>query len=154
MTKVERSIIINATPEVVEEIHNDINRLTEWFAGVEKAVADEIYPSAGGKVTLTYKTAGITFEMTNTCLEYEYARYGRYKMEGMITGGYEEISQPVEDGTRFTMNYDYQIPGGGLGKIVDRLFVEKMMVKDLETSLKNLKALVEQEGGDKKSVKI
>jgi hypothetical protein len=99
-------------------------------------------------VKLIYKVAGITFEMTNTCLEYEYARYGRYEMEGMITGGYEEISQPVEDGTRFTMIYDYQIPGRGVGKIIDRLYVEKMMVKDLETSLKNLKALVEQEGSD------
>jgi hypothetical protein len=46
------------------------------------------------------------------------------------------------------MIYDYQIPGRGVGKIIDRLYVEKMMVKDLETSLKNLKALVEQEGSD------
>jgi hypothetical protein len=29
MTTVERSIIIKATPEEVEEIHNDINRLPE-----------------------------------------------------------------------------------------------------------------------------
>ena len=58
----------------------------------------------------------------------------------MITGGYEETSQPVEDGTRFTMNYDYQIPSRGVGKIIDRLYVEKMMVKDLETSLKNPKS--------------
>ena len=67
-----------------------------WLAGVEKAVADEIYPSAGGKVTVTYKAAGITFEMTNTCLEFEYARLGRFKMEGMMTGTYEEILEPVE----------------------------------------------------------
>jgi hypothetical protein len=46
------------------------------------------------------------------------------------------------------------ITGGGLDKIVDRFFVEKMMVKDPETSLKNLKALVEQEGSDKKLLKI
>ena len=71
-------------------------------------------------------------------------------MEGMITGGYEEILQPVEDGTCFTMNYDYQMSGHGVGKIIDRLYVEKMMVKDLETSLNNLRALVEQEYSDRR----
>ena len=94
---------------------------------------------------LTYKVAGITFETTNTCLGYEYARIGRHKMEGMITGRYEEILHPEEGGTRFTMRFDYLMPGGGVGKIVDRLFVEKMNIKNLEDSLKNLKALVEQE---------
>lgn len=145
MAKVERSILIKATPEEVEMIHNDIDRLTEWFAGIEKATSDGIYPDVGGKIWLTYKAAGMTFETTNTCLEYEYARLGRYKMEGMITGNYDEILEPVEGGTRFTMKFDYRIPGGGMGKIVDRLFVEKMNVKNLEESLKNLKALVEQQ---------
>ena len=145
MTKVERSIIIKATPEEVEEIYNDINRLPEWFAGIEKAVADEIYPNAGGKVTLTYKAAGITFETTNTCLEYEYARLGRFKMEGMMTGNYVEILEPVAGGTRFTFKFDYEMPGGVVGNVVDRLMVEKMNVKNLEDSLKNLKALVELE---------
>lgn len=149
MTKVERSIIIKATPERVEAIHNDINRLPEWYAGVDMAKSDGIYPRAGGQVTLTYKVAGIAFQMTNTCLEYEYARVGRYKMEGMMTGNYEEILESVEGGTRFTMKFDYQMPGGGAGKIIDRLFVEKMNVKNLEDSLENLKALVELEGSEK-----
>ena len=149
MTKVERSIIINATPEVVEEIYNDIDRLPEWFGGIEKAVADEIYPNAGGKVNLTYKAAGITFETTNTVLEYEYARLARFKLEGMMTGNYEETLEPVEGGTRFTYKFDYEMPGGGVGKVVDRLFVEKMNVKNLEDSLRNLKALAEQESTDK-----
>jgi uncharacterized membrane protein len=143
MTMIERSILIKATPEEIETIHNDIDRLPEWYAGIEKAISDGIYPNAGGKVRLIYKAAGITFEMTNTCLDYEYARVGRYKMEGMITGNYEEILEPVEGGTRFTMKFDYQMPGGGVGKIVDRLFVEKMNAKNLEDSLKNLKAMVE-----------
>jgi uncharacterized membrane protein len=145
MTTVERSILIKATPEEIEAVHNDIDRLPEWFAGIEKAVAVEPYPHAGGKLKLTYKAGGITFETTNTCLEYEYARIGRFKMEGMLTGNYAEILEPVEGGTRFTMNFDYQMPGGGVGRIVDRLFVEKMNVKNLEDSLRNLKALVERE---------
>ena len=147
MTKVERSILIDATLEEIEAIHNDIDRLPEWYAGVEKVIWEGgEYPKPGGKLKLTYKAAGITFEMTNTCMEFEYAKVGRYKMEGMITGNYEEILEPVEGGTRFTMKFNYQMPGGRVGKIVDRLIVEKMNAKNLEDSLENLKALVEQKG--------
>lgn len=145
MAKVERSILIRAKPEEIEAINNDVNRMTEWFAGLEKAISDGVYPNPGGKLKLTYKAAGIAFETITTSLEYEYARVGRYKMEGMLTGNYEEILEPAEGGTRFTMKFDYQIPAGSLGKIIDRLFVEKMNVKNLEDSLKNLKALVELE---------
>ena len=145
MAKEERSILIKATPEEIEAINNDIDRLPEWFAGIEKATSDGVYPNPGGKVILTYKVAGITFEATSTSLEYEYGRFGRYKLEGMITGNNEEILEPVEGGTRFTIKFDYQMPGGGVGKIVDRLYVEKMNAKNLEESLKNLKALVELE---------
>ena len=81
----------------------------------------------------------LSFNLGSTCL----------KMEGMMTGNYEEILEPVDGGTRFTMKFDYQMPGGGMGKIIDRLFVEKMNVKNLEDSLENLKALVELEGSEK-----
>jgi hypothetical protein len=145
MAKVERSILIKATPEEIDAVHNDIDRLTEWYAGIEQAIPDGPYPRPGSKVRLIYKVAGLTFETTNTCLEFEYPRIGRYKMEGMITGSYEEILEPDEGGTRFIMRFDYQMPGGGVGKIVDRLVVEKMNIKNLEESLKNLKALVERE---------
>jgi hypothetical protein len=34
------------------------------------------------------------------------------------------------------------MPGGALGKIVDKLVVERMNARNLEASLENLKALV------------
>jgi hypothetical protein len=137
--------VLFAKGDEIDAVQNDIDRMTEWYAGIEKVIWEGgEYPSPGEKVKFTYKVAGITFEMTNTCIENEYPRFGRYKMDGMITGNYQETLEPEEGGTRFTMAFDYQMPGGGVGKIVDRLFVEKMNAKDLEDNLKNLKALVER----------
>jgi len=144
MTKLERSIVIKGTTADIEAIANDVSRMPEWYAGIETATVEGVFPQAGSKVTMTYKAAGLTFEMSQTSLAYEHGKGGKYKLEGMISGKYEEILEPLEGGTRWTMKFDYEMPGGGVGKLVDRLFVEKMNAKNLEESLKNMKALVEE----------
>ena len=54
MTKVERSIVIEATLEEIEVVHNDLDRLHEWYAGIDKVKWDGgVYPKPGGKVNLT-----------------------------------------------------------------------------------------------------
>jgi uncharacterized membrane protein len=47
------------------------------------------------------------------------------------------------DSTRVDLTFDYEMPGGGLGKIADKLVVERTNDKNAETSLANLKALAE-----------
>jgi uncharacterized membrane protein len=143
MAKLERSIVIKGTVVEIESITNDIDRMPEWYSGVTKATTDGVFPDAGGTVVMTYKAAGLTFEMSQTSLEYEYGKGGKYKLEGMIAGNYEEFLEPLENGTRYTMKFDYNMPGGGVGKVVDKLIVERMNAKQLEDSLKNLKRLVE-----------
>jgi uncharacterized membrane protein len=143
MAKVERSIVIKGTAAEIEAITNDIDRMPEWYAGVTKATSDGVFPEAGGKVEMEYKSAGITFKLSQTSLEYEYGKGGKYKLEGMISGTYEEILEAVDEGVRYTLKFDYEMPGGGVGVLVDKLVVEKMNAKNLEDSLTNVKALVE-----------
>jgi len=119
MTVLERSIVIKGTAAEIDAITSDGDRLPEWYAGITKATADGIFPDPGGIVEMKYKSAGIT------------------------AGVYEEIFEPVDDGTRFTLKFDYEMPGGGVGKLVDKLFVERMNAKNLEESLENMKTLVE-----------
>jgi uncharacterized membrane protein len=143
MAKVERSILINASPEALDAITADGTRLIEWFAGVEKAEPDATFPQAGGKLVTTYKSAGITFELTQTVLEWEAGKGAKYEMEGMITGTNEWIYTPEGGGIRVDVTFDYEMPGGALGKVADKLVVEKMNTENLEKSLENLKKLAE-----------
>ena len=48
MTILEKSIVINATPETIEAISLDPARIPEWFAGIEALTPDGTYPEAGG----------------------------------------------------------------------------------------------------------
>lgn len=143
MTTLERSILINASVEDIEVIMNDARRLPEWYAGIEQAEPDDVYPEPGGKVEMVYKAAGATFTMTQTALEYRPGQGGANRMEGMISGGNYLTFTPEGEGTRVTFKFEYEMPGGALGKVFDRLLVERMNAQNLEKSLKNLKALAE-----------
>jgi uncharacterized membrane protein len=143
MTTVERSISINSPVEAIEAIMDDARRLPEWYAGIEQADPDDVFPEPGGKVDIVYKAAGVTFSLTQTSLERVPGRGGVNQMEGMITGTNHLTYTPEGEGIRVTMRFEYQMPGGGLGKVVDRLLVERMNAQNLEKSLASLKTLAE-----------
>lgn len=143
MTTVERSILILSPVDAIEAIMDDARRLPEWYAGIEQADPDDVFPEPGGKVDMVYKAAGITFTLTQTSLERVSGQGGVNQMEGMITGTNHLTYTPEGEGTRVTMRFEYEMPGGGLGKVVDRLLVERMNAQNLEKSLANLKTLAE-----------
>jgi uncharacterized membrane protein len=143
MTTLERDVFINASADDIQAISDDPGRLPEWYAGIEKAESDGVFPEPGGKVELVYKAAGITFNLTQTSVERVAGQVGVNKMEGMITGTNRLTFTPEGEGTRVTMSFEYEMPGGGVGKLVDRLLAERMNAQNLEKSLENLKALAE-----------
>jgi coenzyme Q-binding protein COQ10 len=143
MTTVERSIFVNAPPEVVTEISQDPTRLPEWYKGIEQAEPDGVYPEVGGSVAVVYKTAGASFDITMTAVEHVPGQSQVNQMEGMITGTNSWWFEPEGEGTHVTARFEYQMPGGALGKVADKLVVERMNEENLEKSLQALKALAE-----------
>jgi uncharacterized membrane protein len=51
--------------------------------------------------------------------------------------------EPTDEGTTLEMVMDYEIPGI-MGKLFDKVKVSKEMEKSMETSLQNLKKLLEE----------
>ena len=64
-------------------------------------------------------------------------------MEGMITGTNHWVYKPEGEGTMIKAIFDYEMPGGVLGKLADKMVVERMNIENLEKSLNNLKKLAE-----------
>jgi uncharacterized membrane protein len=143
MAKVERSIVINAPTDAIDEVALDAGRLPEWYVGVEETKPDHLYPEVDGKVLLVYKAAGVTFRLALTVQELVRGDHISYQMAGMMIGTQTWSYTPGSGGTRLTALVEYEIPGGALGRVADRLVVERMNAKNLEQSLENLKALVE-----------
>ena len=143
MARVERSTLIHAPSDAIDAITLDGRRLPEWYAGTEQAEPDEEYPEPGGTVKLVYKAAGVTFHITMTVLELVRGQSATFRMEGMITGTHHWLYTPEGNGIRTTATFEYEIPGGALGKVVDKLVVERTNTRNLEKSLEALKALAE-----------
>jgi uncharacterized membrane protein len=143
MATVERSILIDASTDAIDAIALDGSRLPEWYVGIEQATPDDLYPEVGGRVSLVYKAAAVTFNLMLTVQDLVRGDHVSYQMSGMMVGTQEWTHAPEGGKTRLTAQVEYDIPGGALGKIVDKLVVERMNTRNLEESLKNLKALVE-----------
>jgi hypothetical protein len=143
MTTLERSILIHASPGEIDAITLDGWRLPEWYAGIQQAEPDDVYPHPGGVVHTNYKAAGVNFNITMTSLEHVHGQSLTLQMDGMISGTSRWAYAPEGDGTRIVVTFEYEVPGGGLGQALDRLLIERMNAENLERSLENLKALVE-----------
>lgn len=143
MTTLERSIIINAAPEAIDSFTADARRWPEWYPGVEQAEPDDTFPRVGGVTKVVYKAIGTHFNITFTSIEYDYGRSLAYTMDGMMTGTVRYTLTPEGSGTRVTGRFDYDVPGGGLGKVLDKLLLERMNADNLEKSLANMKASIE-----------
>jgi uncharacterized membrane protein len=144
MTTLKRDIFINASPEAIFKIASEASRFPEWYAGIEATEPDDVFPQPGGKVQMDYKAAGISFEMTMTSLEMEPGKYMVSQMEGMITGTNRWDYEPQEGGTRVSVEFEYEMPGGALGQLANKLLVERMNAENLEKSLEKLKAVTEE----------
>lgn len=143
MTKIERSIIINAPWEAVDEIATDPSTHPQWFEGIEEAEGDGQYPLVGGQVRYKYRAAGASFNLTGTVTSYEKGSHLTVKMDGMITGVQHWEYVQGDGSTTINASFDYEVPGGGLGKIADKLIIERVNASNLEKSLENLKQMAE-----------
>ena len=53
--------------------------------------------------------------------------------------------EPAGGGTDITVDVDYELPGGFVGGMADKLFVERAIERDIKHSLENFKAICEAE---------
>ena len=143
MTRIEHSIWIAAPTDMIDSVALDAYRLHEWYPGIESAEPDGTYPNAGGQAFIKYKAVGITFDLTFTIQEIVWGEYVVFQIDGMIHGTNTWSYTPEGDGNWLTVVYEYELPGGGLGQLANKLVVERMNDDNLQKSLHNLKAIIE-----------
>jgi carbon monoxide dehydrogenase subunit G len=144
MTIVETSIFINRSPEdIFEFAAYSPEQIPEWFEGVESVEVDDAYPEIGGRIDVTYNAAGITLKTAGTVVELIPGQKYAARYEGMASGLQTWTYTPDGEGTLLSLHFDYEMAGGGIGKVVDKLVVERQNKKNFEQSLHNLKALLE-----------
>ncbi|MDQ3553123.1 MAG: SRPBCC family protein [Chloroflexota bacterium] len=148
MSHIARTIEIDRSPEEIFEYLTDLDRLTEWATMVkETRDLGERPIQQGTTFSQTIKAAGsVEIDCDWHVKQLEPPRHVHYEATAP-DGGEMQMSQTVTrlDGgrSRVEIALDYEVPGGILGQIADRLVFEGQNEKEADTSLANLKRILE-----------
>ncbi len=144
MARVERSIVINAPVDKVFARIEDNERFPEWWPNMVEQKRQTPGPLAvGSKSTFTYNMLGVKTSGEIELTVYEPPSHLTVKTSGGVTGTFDWRCALEGSGTRLSVVVDYSLPGSILGKIADKLVVEKRNEADLEEGLNKLKTLLE-----------
>ena len=149
MTKLEREIDIEASPERVYDVLADPTCLGDWVT-----IQEELEEAPDGRIergsTLRQrmKVAGLRFHLSWKVIEA--SRPSRIVWEGHGPRGSKakatyELSADG-DGTRFSYCNEYGLPGGPAGRLAGRA-IAAASGREADRTLKRLKKLVEERSG-------
>jgi coenzyme Q-binding protein COQ10 len=150
MAHLKKSILIHASVEKVYGVARDPNRWPAWYVGmggIEKLTGAG---EAGTVAEFGYMMGGMRFPVSTEVLEDHVGPEGarwKGKIGGPLAGEQTWTYTPKNGDTEVTADLEYTVPGKALGKIADRLIVERTQERSLEQTLENLKLLCEWGGG-------
>lgn len=155
MPKIEKSIVIHASPASIWELLA-WDRCQAWMEEWRKNLISLEYtsdvPTPGDKYRVGASAHGnikglgmgefeleITESLANETLTYTTRRSGTNQQVGNITF----LLEPVEGGTKFTYAYEYAMPWGVVGQLLNRLGAQRSGERMVERDLANLKSILE-----------
>lgn len=144
MATVNKDILIKAPVEKVYQYLLDVSQFTQWNVGLQSAEPAADFPKVGSKIAAVYKSTGMSFNVALVLQELKPQEVIAYTIEGMITGSSRYTLKPEKGSTRVSVLYKYEIPGGGVGKLLDKLMLERTNAHNQEKSLQQLKGLLEK----------
>jgi len=150
LTSIVIETFIDASPQVCFDAARDVSAHADSaaFSG-ERIVAPgrlEGLLELGDTVTFEGKHFGLRQRFTAKIVEVERPRYF---VDEMIAGAFKSMRhvhefQPRDDGTLMRDLLEWQSPLGILGRIADRLFLERHMQWFVRTKQLRLKAIIER----------
>ena len=148
MGHVHTTIHLDVAPEEAFGLEVDVGRMTEYHTSIVE-VKDVHGPLdiVGGSYAAVMKIAGRMYEGRWEVTRVEKPRV--LEMAGTVPGGGTATLihhfAAAAGGTDCTVDMDYELPGGVLGGLANKLFVEGAIERDVRHSMENFKALVEAE---------
>ena len=147
MAHLKDSIFISAPPEKVHAFAADIKKWHIWFVGLGEAESVEGDNSPGTVIKQSYLFMGMHIPLTTKVIENstdaDGSRHWKAENEGSLAGWNNWDYLPKDGGTLVEVEMEYAVPGSVLGKVADRLFVERSQERALRHTLENLKQLTE-----------
>ena len=147
MARIKESIYIDAPVKKVHEVADDPTTWSTWYAGLGEAERIEGDKGPGTVVEQSYLLAGVhlpvTTKVTENCEDPDGSCHWKSVFEGPLSGWQNWDYEPSNGGTKVTAEIEYSVPASVLGKVADRLFIERMQERATRQTLQSLKQLIE-----------
>jgi uncharacterized membrane protein len=145
MPEVENSIEIAAPVETVfDVIANQPERMVDWWPPYELNERVTPAPTRVDSVSrYVYNMMGVKLKGEHKVMEMRENEFLRVQTISGIDSTFEFTFLPSDTGTNLDIRVVYTVPGGLIGKALNKLAVEKKNEEDLNHGLQNLKQLIE-----------
>jgi len=146
MARLQHEIFVDVPPERVFALLAQPERTPEWSPQVLSIRRTSGGPIGVGSTTeAVVKALGTRQRAIGRCTIFDPPR--RMVIENQTDLGARSRSdtelRPEDDGTRVRATLEYTVPGGGIGKLFDRLVAERQTRREFEQALANLKRMLE-----------
>jgi coenzyme Q-binding protein COQ10 len=145
MTRIERSVEINASPQ---EIWPFISweRTPEWYTAFKEVKhTSKVRNAVGETVHIKGEVAGAKAEWDGETTEKVVNEKIAWRsIGGAFTGFGSYVLSPIANGTNVTFMMDYEMPYSVFGKLMDKLRFQKAFEKTINSGLQNLKVIAEK----------
>jgi uncharacterized membrane protein len=145
MAEIHKSVTIDAPAERVFELLDDPSAIPSYTPNVERV--EDVRQSeqrVGDTFRVFYKVVGMTFEETFTVTEYTRPSRLASRFENGMKGTFLYQVVPQGEQSTLTVDVQYELPGGALGKAIDALLLERTNESTIEKQLDNLRQLAAQ----------
>ncbi len=149
MAKIHRDVVVNADPERCFDFIADPSLAPLFISSLYSITPMEVEPKGpGNKWGFEYDMFGVPLRGESECTEFQ--RPTKYVWRSvpdssMIDTTFSYSFQPEGDGTRVSLDVEYEVPEKVLGgKLVDKLVVERMNEHEADAAIKNLKVVLEE----------
>jgi uncharacterized membrane protein len=146
MGHIRESVHIDAPVDQVWEVAHDCTRFLDWQTGfVEIKDCQGSIDRVGASYTFVYKALGRRLEGRSETTKVDKPRLIETKetTPGGGRGTSIAVFESAGGGTDITLTLDYELPGGFIGDMANKLFMERALERDIRHSNENLKALCE-----------
>ena len=145
MTKLSKSIEIEASPEKVFSFINDTEKMNKAHGGFTKGEYTSKGPVGVGTIVHMVGTHG----GSKTEWDMEVTEFVKNKKVTTHTDKPSKMTnslilEPTDKGTKLTHSMEYELPYSILGKVIDKLKVSRDVKKELNIWLPNAKKALEE----------
>jgi ligand-binding SRPBCC domain-containing protein len=145
VARIVRDVYVSCPPSKVFDVLATVERLTEFSEMTVEVKGPGRPVQPGDRFEQVVRVAGLNLETEWEVTEVE--RDSLIRVDGRSRGNGRatlvDRMTPEGDGTRVTLEVDYDLPWGILGEIADKLVVERKNEDEAEGILERLKQLCE-----------